>query len=285
MSQQPTPTTSQGTLHAADGALGARPSDEAGSPAAEREMREAAAPAQPEPAAPGSAVVARSAAPAGPERDGVDSARAPRPAPTAKTPEAPEALPPAPEADSEMPRRLWETYREPPAPAEQLLLWQPAETRQAGAAGAQEAQQPAPGEASVEATSRLSALRNISFSLSRDINDVNQASEEAAKDQGAVAPEVEPQGPAESQRPVSSRVFVPFPQPAPAASAAPGDVMTVPELLPPKPAARSTGKRPARESEPGVRLDRRDADDEVAILPSWRGQYKRGRSQNNRKAD
>jgi hypothetical protein len=70
---------------------------------------------------------------------------------------------------------------------------------------------------------------------------------------------------------VPSRRIAPFPEPRPGYAAAGGNsslkdstrrVTAEPEFLPPKP-------------EKPKRRERSDAFDDVQILPSWRGQYKR----------
>ncbi len=240
--------------------------EEESSPAAEQEIREAAAVAPPEPAVTAPVAATRRAAPAEPEWAGIAAAPAPLPPPAVRAPRVQKAPPPVPEPDSDIPWWLSETYRQPSAPAARRL-WQPVKTSLARGAGAQDAQQPAPEEASGAATSRLSPLRDIFFS--RGSNDLNRANEAVAKDEETVSPEIEP------HRPAQAHVFVPTPEPLPAADASPRAVIAAPESLPPKPAAPLIGRGHAWENEQPARLDRREVLDEVAILPSWRGQYSR----------
>jgi uncharacterized protein involved in exopolysaccharide biosynthesis len=69
----------------------------------------------------------------------------------------------------------------------------------------------------------------------------------------------------------ASRVSVPLPG-KPRPSTASGSVTAQPEILPPTPASEARGKESKGNSD---RRDRRDTFDDVEVLPSWRGQYKK----------
>jgi hypothetical protein len=60
-----------------------------------------------------------------------------------------------------------------------------------------------------------------------------------------------------------------------AAAASPRLVTAPPEFLPPKTVADADDDEQGRKGSSIGRRDRRDAYDDVEILPSWRGQYKK----------
>jgi hypothetical protein len=80
------------------------------------------------------------------------------------------------------------------------------------------------------------------------------------------------------QRPVYPRAAAPIPQ-APTwknePSPSPTLVTAPPEFLPPKPLVEKTDKENSALNGGTSRRDRRETYDDVEILPSWRGQYKR----------
>ncbi len=250
----------------------ARHFEEESLPAAEQEIGQASAPPQPEQAIPAPAFAAYRATGGEPELAGA-AAPAPLPQPAVSAPRVQQAPLPAPEPDPDIPWWLSEAYRQPPAPAAEIL-WQPAKTHPAKGASGQDAQQPAPGAASDAAASRLSGLRNIFFAAGGS-GDLNPTREAAPKSGEPALPASEPRRPAEPLPPAVSRVFVPLPSHLPADGAALRKVIAAPEFLPPRPAAHLDARGHLREHEQTIHLDRREAYDEVAILPSWRGQYRR----------
>lgn len=76
--------------------------------------------------------------------------------------------------------------------------------------------------------------------------------------------------------PAKQKIFTPVAEPVPVAAAAVRhtEVTAAPEFLPPTPAP-SLGKEFIWNGGPATRKDNREAFDDVQILPSWRGQYKR----------
>jgi len=125
----------------------------------------------------------------------------------------------------------------------------------------------APEETPYDAATRMSGLRNLIFSLG--LKNAQQA-EDAAEHPNAPAPPAEPV----HERAVYAQVSTPIPE-APAereAYSAPSTrVVASPEILPPRTIEVATDTTSAGTT----RRDRRDAYDDVQILPSWRGQYKK----------
>jgi uncharacterized protein involved in exopolysaccharide biosynthesis len=126
-------------------------------------------------------------------------------------------------------------------------------------------------------TSRLSGLRGLLFNLS--LNNLDKAGASAPQEAVSLPPQktVLPKRETAVEHTASGQAFVPFPEPASTpANAADGDaarrVTAQPEFLPPKPAK---GKEDVWGNEGKGHRDRRDPYDEVEILPSWRGQYKK----------
>ena len=109
---------------------------------------------------------------------------------------------------------------------------------------------------------RLSGLRNVLFSLG--LNNLNKTRESEGQQEQPLPPREAVAQPVEYHR-----TFVPYTEPAVGASSK--VVTTTPEFLPPQ--QESKGRR--SDSEAVTRRDRRDSYDDVEILPSWRGQYKR----------
>lgn len=76
-----------------------------------------------------------------------------------------------------------------------------------------------------------------------------------------------------SVRPAAARVHVPMPEPV-RSTTAPTLVTANPEILPPKPDT-ATQARESKLKDKIDRRDRRETFDDVEVLPSWRGQYKK----------
>jgi len=139
---------------------------------------------------------------------------------------------------------------------------------------AQNAPQPVaePEQEPMDAATRMSGLRNLIFSLGLKNAHHPAETSEAAAD---FAPPAEPVRP----RPAYARPMPPVQHDSAwdeSAGASPTLVTAPPEFLPPKPLVENTGKEHHRSGNGASRRDRRDTYDDVEILPSWRGQYKRG---------
>ncbi len=131
-------------------------------------------------------------------------------------------------------------------------------------------------ETPYDAATRMSGLRNLIFSLGLK----NPQPAEEPMEHPAPAPlPVEPvrERPA-YERPVYARAAEPMPQ-APVrkgpVSVSPTLVTAAPEILPPRPAGEAEDGERTRENTGTTRRDRRDAYDDLQILPSWRGQYRK----------
>jgi hypothetical protein len=116
----------------------------------------------------------------------------------------------------------------------------------------------------------------VLFSLG--LKNLNKAKEPSVEDEVAVSPvESEPE-PA-----VFASTVVPFHEPIPAPVAPPAVSEVIPpvrqtarpELLSPREFVPLNDREQVREAISTIRKDRRDAYDEVQILPSKRGQYKK----------
>lgn len=127
-----------------------------------------------------------------------------------------------------------------------------------------------------ETASRLNSLRGLLFS--RGLKDLSKMrASEPAGEESLLPIEDEP------ERTVVARDFAPIAAPDPvavSASAARDDaparpVVAEPEFLPPKEFIPINDRRGLRDSRSPARTDRGDADDDMGILPSRRGQYKR----------
>jgi hypothetical protein len=117
----------------------------------------------------------------------------------------------------------------------------------------------------------MSGLRNLIFSLGLK----NMHQEEDERELAA-----EPPPPVEPvrQRQVHTQPYAPMPQVPPrreSESASPTLVTAPPEFLPPKPLEETAENEHRVNGKSTSRRDRRDTYDDVQILPSWRGQYKR----------
>jgi len=123
-----------------------------------------------------------------------------------------------------------------------------------------------PEDQSAHLTSRLSGLRNLLFVLG--VKD-SYSPEEPAKANTAA-------GPSFDLRVERTIPHTRADEPAEMRGASPRLVTTAPEFLPPRPVVLEFEKTDPRSGEPGTRLERRDTKDRVEILPSRRGQYRKG---------
>jgi hypothetical protein len=168
----------------------------------------------------------------------------------------------------------------------------------------QQAQEPQQAEAPYDAATRMSGLRSLIFSLGqKNLNRQTEAWTQEAQAQPPVQPPLEhaayahPYAPVEpaQERPPYARPFPPvepaperppyerpYPPPPPVDRQNPSFSSTLvtapPEFLPPKPMVETTDADRDNTWTGGTsaaRRDRRDAYDDVDILPSWRGQYKK----------
>jgi uncharacterized protein involved in exopolysaccharide biosynthesis len=121
------------------------------------------------------------------------------------------------------------------------------------------------------ASSSQSERRNLAFAAALKNLRKRAETEETATEASSLPVQ-------EAERQPSARVFVQEPIPvraAPTANVSDNESSTLvtapPEFLPPKPATEKDEKGASRSG----RLDRKDTYDEVPILPSWHGQYRR----------
>ena len=133
--------------------------------------------------------------------------------------------------------------------------------------------EPESEETPYNAATRMSGLRNLIFTLGlKNLNKEAKPEDEAA--------ESAPQPGRGTERQANARSFTPVPaQPSPSRSSASGAspilVTAQPEILPPEPSTEKIDKERSWKSKSVARHDRRDAFDDVEILPSWRGQYRK----------
>jgi hypothetical protein len=136
-----------------------------------------------------------------------------------------------------------------------------------------------------ESPSRLNGLRGLIFSIglknlgkARGLAPLEDESPLIPKSESKSKPVPEPEDMA------VARPFTPFAEPVPvvpspaevkSASNSAREVTTLPEFLPPKEFTPVRERESGRETGSLSRNDRRDAFDELQILPSRRGQYKR----------
>jgi hypothetical protein len=133
------------------------------------------------------------------------------------------------------------------------------------------ARKPEPGEIPYDAATRMSGLKNLIFSLG--LKNLHQTAD-AGEPEAEAPPPVEPV----RERPAYTRPYTPIPQHAArkeSDSASPTLVTAPPEILPPQPMVEKTGKQHHTPSNSSSHFDFRDTYDDVEILPSWRGQYRR----------
>jgi polysaccharide biosynthesis transport protein len=190
----------------------------------------------------------------------------------------PQPLPMAPKADP-MPRRKVDVasspapHAAPPANVSAPAAWEPApvfaspiDTRPVP----EKAQEADPARTSSHVASRFDGLRNLVTVLGlREMHKTEVPHEPA--------PKPAPRADRLEKLSVFERAFVPAPEPVSAsvASASPRLVTAHPEFLPPQPIVYTPAADRRAESGASDGPDRRSGDDEVRILPSRRGQYKR----------
>jgi Mrp family chromosome partitioning ATPase len=177
--------------------------------------------------------------------------------------EAAAKLKPARQAPPSAPQASWAESWKRVAPPQEEVQNQPAPA---------EAQEAEPAETPYDATTRMSGLRNLIFSLGLK----NSPAAETAGDQvSQPLPAVEPV----HERPVFDRTDSKGEQ-IPVREEAAGKSATVvtaqPEILSPRVFQVETDSDRTRNNAGTTRRDRRDAfDEDVQILPSWRGQYRK----------
>jgi len=128
-----------------------------------------------------------------------------------------------------------------------------------------------------DAASRLSGLRNLLFSLG--LKNLNNAQVPSAHDDESL-PQSEAGSEYEGYKQIHTAPQEPAPVPVAPAKSNVADtsvrlVTAQPEFLPPKSVVVTIDKDQAQQTGATNRHDRRDAFDEVEILPSWRGQYRK----------
>jgi len=133
--------------------------------------------------------------------------------------------------------------------------------------------EPESEEATYNAATRMSGLRNLIFSLGmQNLHKAAKPRDEEAESAPQPSRGTERQGNARSFAPAPAAVS---PARSSASSASPTQVTATPEILPPEPTSDKTDKKNSWTSKGKARRDRRDSYDDVEILPSWRGQYKK----------
>jgi len=127
-----------------------------------------------------------------------------------------------------------------------------------------------------DAATRLSGLRNLLFSLG--LKNLNSSRDGSASSDGSFEPAGQENDYAGYTRVITSPSTGDPLAGAGArgsqATTAPRLVTAVPEVLPPR-TIETAGRDESVDSDGTNRRDRRDNYDEVAILPSWRGQYRK----------
>ena len=171
------------------------------------------------------------------------------------------------------PLPISQEYRQQPAPAQS---WETASSGQGDfmpRGSFEEARQPDLDESQFAEASRLSGLRSVLFSLG--LKNLNKTRESASLDDEPLPAFLN-----EQERQIHGHAFGPFPEPFSSSVAPTKDnaaaihVTAIPEFLPPREFIPAGGKDQAQSADGATHRDRRDAYDEVEILPSWRGQYK-----------
>jgi len=145
------------------------------------------------------------------------------------------------------------------------------------AASAEEVQRAGEEDNPNDAASRLSGLRNLLFSLG--LKNLNNAQVPSAHDDESL-PQSEAGSEYEGYKQIHTAPQEPAPVPVAPAKSNVADtsvrlVTAQPEFLPPKSVVVTIDKDQAQQTGATNRHDRRDAFDEVEILPSWRGQYRK----------
>jgi len=139
------------------------------------------------------------------------------------------------------------------------------------------ARTPEPQETQYNAATRMTGLKNLIFTLGqKNMHQSREAGEQPAERPvappvAAPPPQVEPI----RQRPAYPRAHAPVPPRREPEINSPTLVTAPPEFLPPKPMVERTEKEHTSAGNSTSRRDRRDTYDDVEILPSWRGQYKK----------
>ena len=139
----------------------------------------------------------------------------------------------------------------------------------------EELPQPEPADTPFDSATRMTGLRNLIFSLG--MKNPNMPAEEPEH-----VAEVPPPFHQAPERPAydptyTQQNYTPAPQPSSQReSAAPSRLVTAPpEFLPPKPVVETSDEDQEWNNPTKGHRDRRDAYDDVEILPSWRGQYRK----------
>jgi len=138
-------------------------------------------------------------------------------------------------------------------------------------AAVEEVNQAEAEEDATNAASRLSGLKNLLFVLG--LKDLHKG-EEPQEPEAEALPEPE----RVSERPAFVHAYASAPAAGArnrAARTSSPHVTAAPEFLPPGPKAEKAEKENLWQNDAAGHRDRRDAYDEVQILPSWRGQYKK----------
>ncbi len=138
-------------------------------------------------------------------------------------------------------------------------------------AAPEEVNKPEPEETPYDAARRMSGLRNLILSLG--LKSQNQLAEPVAREAEAPLPVEPPQ-----QRLAYARPAAPIAETAARhddAGTSTTLVTAPPEFLPPKSVVEKRETEHSRVNNGTSRRDRREPYDDVEILPSWRGQYKK----------
>jgi hypothetical protein len=135
--------------------------------------------------------------------------------------------------------------------------------------------QPEPTDTPFDAATRMTGLRNLIFSLG--MKNPNMPAEEPEHVAEVPPPfHQAPEQPAYDPS-YTQQSYTPAPQPSSQReTAAPSRLVTArPEFLPPKPVVETSDEDQEWNNPTKGHRDRRDAYDDVEILPSWRGQYRK----------
>jgi hypothetical protein len=122
----------------------------------------------------------------------------------------------------------------------------------------------------------MAGLRNLIFSLG--LKNTRQNQDESDRSEEVPTPVESPR-----QRAAAAHSYIPVerapvqhvPDRADSGNGSPTLVTAPPEFLPPKPMVEHTGEGHSKGPSSTAQRDRRDTYDDVEILPSWRGQYRR----------
>lgn len=195
----------------------------------------------------------------------------------AKSPEMPQVREPQPEAAAAQPLPVEPKPQSEPLPVQADVslprIWErmtPIESPIKSEVAQEIAQRVEPDETSSQISSRFDGLRNLVTVLG-----LKQMHKTAAPREPA--PKFALKTDRGIERTLLVRTFEPAPEPVSAsmASASPRLVTALPEFLPPKPDVDPADADNSGENGSSTRRDRWTGQDEVGILPSRRGQYKR----------